>query len=101
MEADLAGDRAIGLKLGPAVAASFVHFVVAVPGEFDGIRVSGSIDGAGDATESELTAALAIEEDIGGLGHIGEVGFEVRHLDDAPLALHPEAPRSLGRRIRL
>src|ERR1700693_4965674 len=103
MEADLARDRAIGLKLGRSVARGFIYFVVAVPGEVDGksICIAGSADGAGDATEGELAAAFAVEEDVGGLHHIGVAGLVVRHHDDAPLALHAAAPRSLGRRIRL
>ena len=48
----------VGLKLGPSVAVGLVHFVVAVPVELDGICITGAVDGAGDAAEGKLTAAL-------------------------------------------
>jgi hypothetical protein len=40
VEADLAYDGVVRLELGPTVAASLVHFVVAVPGELNGIAVT-------------------------------------------------------------
>lgn len=91
----------IGLKLSPSVAAGFVHFVVALPGELNRIAVAGTVDGAGDAAEGELAAALAVEQNVGWFDHVGVVGRIIRHLDDAPFALHVAAPKSLGRRIRL
>jgi hypothetical protein len=35
MEADFAGECAIGLELGIAVAAGVVHLIAALPGEVD------------------------------------------------------------------
>jgi hypothetical protein len=97
----LAFEVAIGLKFGCSLATSLIHLVVAGPGEGNVVGVSGSIDRAGDAAESELPAAFTVEEDVGGFDHVGIVGGVVRHLDDAPLSLHAAAPMSLGRRIRL
>ena len=67
------------------------HFVVAVPAELNGVAITGAMDRAGDAAEGELAAALAIEENVGRLDHVSEVGRVVRHLDDAPFALHVAA----------
>jgi len=94
-------DGAVGPKFGPTAGAGLVHFVVAVPGELNGIGVTRIVDGTGDAAEGELAAALAVEQNVSGLDHVGEVGLVVRHPDDAPLSLQAAAPRSLGRRIRL
>jgi|GEM_PF-4831890 hypothetical protein len=57
----------------------------------------------GAAAESELATALFLEQDVSGLDHIGIIGLEVRHFDDAPFTLeaHAGTARSLGRRIRL
>jgi len=63
--------------------------------------VTGSVDGAGDATEGELAAALAIEQNVRRLDDVGEVGRVIRHLDDAPFALQGATLSSLGSRIRL
>jgi hypothetical protein len=40
------------------VAASLVHFVVAVRRELNGIAVTGTMDGAGNAAEDELAPPL-------------------------------------------
>ena len=41
----------------------------------------------GAATKSELARALILEQDVGGLDHVGIIGREIGHLDDAPFAL--------------
>ena len=68
MEADLTLEGAVGLDLGPSVALGLVHFVVATPGELDGVGVAAAEDLAGDAAEGELTRAVGLEEDVGGAG---------------------------------
>ena len=97
-EADLALERAIGLKFGPAVAGGFFAFVVAVPVELNVIVMAGAVDRAGEAIEGEL-AALFAELDIGiRPGHV-----PARCLDDTPSTQHPHAgaASSLGSRTRL
>jgi hypothetical protein len=42
VEANLTDDGAVGLKLGPSVARSLVHFVVSGPAELNGVAVAGS-----------------------------------------------------------
>lgn len=101
MEADLPCDGAVGQKLRPSIAAGLVHFVVAFPGELNSVGLVSAVDRAGDSAEGELAAAFAVEENVSGLDHVGEVGLVVRHLDNAPFARHTAAPRSFGRRIRL
>jgi hypothetical protein len=51
VKADLADDGTIGLTLGPSVAAGFIHLVIAVPAELDGVSVASFMDRTGDATE--------------------------------------------------
>jgi hypothetical protein len=63
-----------------------IHFVVAAPGELDRAGVAATDDLAGDALEGELAGAVALEEDVGRLHHVGEVILVVRHLDDPPSA---------------
>src|SRR5215210_6020364 len=60
-------------------------------GELDGIALAGTVDGAGEAAQGELSAGLA-EDDIGGSAHI-----VIRRLDDSPPAAeaHAGAARSL------
>jgi transposase len=64
MEADLAGEGAIGLELGIAVAAGVVHLVTALPGEVDAFAAGVAVDLALDRTESEFTAAARVEPDV-------------------------------------
>ena len=63
-KADFTFEGAVVLEFGPSVAAGLVHFVVAVPGELDGIAVAAAMDGAGDAIEGELATVLAVEQDV-------------------------------------
>jgi hypothetical protein len=100
VEADLSFEGAIALEFGPSVTAGVVHFVIAIPGELHGVAVAGAIDGTGDTTEGELATTLAIEADVGRFDHVRIVRRVIRHLDDAPLALHTAAANSLGKRIR-
>jgi hypothetical protein len=98
VEADLSFEGAVFLQFGPTVAAGGLHFVVACPGELDGIAITGTVDGAGEAIEGELLAGLA-EEDVGAwASHV-----VIRRLNDASLALnaHADAANSLGSRMRL
>jgi hypothetical protein len=47
MEENLPFDRAVGRNLGPSVFSG----VVAFPGELNGVAITRSVDGAGDATK--------------------------------------------------
>ena len=64
----------VGLGFGPALALSLVHFVVAGPGELDGVGVAAAEDLAGDAAEGELSEAVILEEDVGRLHHLSPSG---------------------------
>src|SRR5262245_39025887 len=101
LEANLSFKSAIWLQLGPSLARGLFHFVVARPGELYGVTVGCAMDRTRDASKGELTSGF-VEQNVSRPHHVGKVGFIVRHLDDAPLALdaHGVAPRSLGRRIR-
>jgi hypothetical protein len=46
------------LKSGPAVTLGWLHFVVSLPTEADGIAVAGSMNGASEAIEGEFAAVL-------------------------------------------
>lgn len=63
MEADLAGDGAIGLKLCIAIAAGVFHLVAALPGEVDAFAAGVAVDLGLDRTESEFTATVRVEPD--------------------------------------
>ena len=69
------------LGAGPSVAAGFVHFVVASPGEFDRVAFGSPVYRAGDTSKSELTPRFA-EHDVSGLHHVGEAAgiSTIRHL---------------------
>jgi hypothetical protein len=69
--------------------------VVSLPVALDGIVVAGDVNGAGEAVEGELAAAL-IEQDVGARhGHI-----VARCLDDAPSAPNAHAgAASVNRRL--
>jgi len=75
----LAFEGAVSLKLSPSVSAGLVHFVIPLPIEFDGVAVTGSSNGARDTAEGELTATLAVEQNVGWLDHVGKVGRVIRH----------------------
>jgi hypothetical protein len=97
-EADFTFGRAVIVQFGPAITARWLHFVVSLPTELDGIAIAGAMDGAREAIEGELAADL-IEQDVGARhGHV-----IARRLDDAPSAAdaHAGATRSLGNRTRL
>lgn len=59
----MAFERAIILQFGPAMTAGWLHFVVSLPVELDGVAVAGAVDGAREAIEGELAAGL-IEQDV-------------------------------------
>ena len=97
-EADFTFEGSVILQFSPAITSSWLHFVVSLPAELDGIAIAGAMDGAREAIEGELAADL-IEQDVSTRhGHV-----VARRLDDAPSApdTHAGAARSLGRRIRL
>ena len=62
---------------------------------------------SGDAAEGEFTRAVAVEEDVGGLHHVGIVLDIVGHCHDPPasdeahVGANSGAASSLGRRTRL
>jgi hypothetical protein len=62
VEADFAAKRSIGLKLGPSIAAGFVHFVIALPCEVSALFGVAAMELTGDASEGELAAAGSIEQ---------------------------------------
>lgn len=101
MEANLSFAGAVVLKLGRSIAAGFIHFVVARPSELDRVAPDGAVDFTGNASRRERTTRFA-EQNVCFLHHVGEVGFIVGHLDDAPLTLNARdgASKSLGKRIR-
>src|SRR6266851_3173088 len=80
VETDLAGERPVCIEFGEAVAAGFVHFVMTLPGEVGAAGRIGAIEAGGDATEEELARSLAVEDNVGGLEHVEEVGAPHLHL---------------------
>jgi hypothetical protein len=52
------------VQFGPAITLGWLHFVVSLPAELDGMAVAGSVNGACEAIEGEFTAGL-IEQDVG------------------------------------
>ena len=109
MEADLAGEGAIGLELGIAVAACVVHLVAALPGEVDTLAAKAAVEPALDGTKDEFAAAVSVEPDVSGPEEVDEFGIPEVHAGDPPLAEqrvyiaahHGAVPSGLGRRTRL
>src|SRR5262249_38978278 len=102
VEVDFADEGAVGLQLRPSSTAGLVHFVVAIPVEFDGIVLAAAGEGAGHASKGKL-AANGLEQDVGWAHQAEIVIGVVWHLDDAPSAqnAHAWGARSLGSRIKL
>lgn len=109
MEADLAGEGAIGLEFCIAVAAGLVHLVAALPGEVDAFAAGVAVNLALDRTESECTAAVRVEPDLSRSEEVNERGVRELHAGDPPLAEQRvclgghdgAAPRSFGYLTRL
>jgi hypothetical protein len=51
------------LQFGPAATIGWLHFVVSLPAELNGIAVAGGMNGAREAIEGEFAAVL-IEQDV-------------------------------------
>jgi hypothetical protein len=97
-QTDFTFERAIILQFGPAITVGWLHFVVSLPAELDGIAVARTMDEACETIEGELAADL-IKQDVGARhGHVVALC-----LDDTPSAqdAHAGATRSLGSRTRL
>ena len=84
MVADCAREGAIFFEFGVAVATGRIHFVASFPGEIDTLRAVPAIEPSLDGAKCELTAALAIEADEGGLDQSEEVDLPLFHLGDPP-----------------
>jgi hypothetical protein len=103
LEADCAVEGAVGLEFCPALALHFVHFVIALPGEFHGSACTAGKDLAGNAPEDEFASALVLKQDVGGFQHVRKVLDIVRYGHDAPFAqkAHAGTASSFGSRTRL
>ena len=108
MEAYLACEGAVALKLGVAVAGYFVHFVEACPCEVDAGLAVMTIQSALNGAKYELSASVGGELDLSGAEQVDEVSLPQLHPGNPPLAdhrmvvcRHGVTPSSLGNRIRL
>lgn len=59
VEADFTFERAVFLQFGPAIAARFLHLVVAFPGELDGVAIASLVDGAREESKANSPPSLA------------------------------------------
>lgn len=75
MDPDFAGEGLVGLQFRPSIAASLVHFVIALPGEVHAAGRVAAVELSSDTSEGELASAVAIEEDVGVAHQVEELGI--------------------------
>jgi hypothetical protein len=96
MEVDLTNDGAVGLKLRPSVARSFIHFVVSSPAELDRVAITGLADGAGDAAKGEPAASSR-----DGSQEFGQADEVIGRKRQRKSSIDPVAPPQFQRRSAL